>query len=379
MKKIYILLIIPFILLFAIPCSGTDVSNEIAGELNDELDNFQNTLPDYVKDFFQNEALSSDYSKLLGDSLNEKDFLSLTIDYLTAGLSVTVKSFAEILLLLIITGIFNTLKSSAISNSTGFSFAVLSTLSISLSVFKIIASLAESSITYITTLSNVMNSFTPIMIGISIMTGSTSSAIISSSSMLLFISFIESFLVKFMVPLVTTCLCFGCISSLTSSCDFSGISKTIKTTFSSVTVFTMSVFMFVFSYKSTLAKGVDTLSIKTARFAISSFVPLVGASVNDALKSVTASLSLVKSTSGTIGIIAIIVLMLPIIIHLFLNKLSFSILSSVSKLLGAENTSGILNEADGICSFLLTLVASTCVLFIFALTIFINTGVSIGE
>ena len=136
----------------------------------------------------------------------------------------------------------------------------------------------------------------------------------------------------------------------------------------------MSIFMFVLSYKNILSQSADTISIKTARFAISSTVPLVGSSVNEALRTISSSLSLLKKSSGIVAIIIIIVLMLPAIINVFLHKLSFSFLSSISRILGVGNAEQILDEADSSCQFMLTIVACTCVLFIFALTIFIKTG-----
>jgi len=71
--------------------------------------------------------------------------------------------------------------------------------------------------------------------------------------------------------------------------------------------------------------------------------------------------------------------MLPIIINLFLNKLSFNLLSSLSRLMGCNNENSILEEADSVCGFLLTLVSCTCVLFIFSLTIFLKTGTEVGQ
>ena len=163
------------------------------------------------------------------------------------------------------------------------------------------------------------------------------------------------------------------IKSVSGELDFSGISKTIKTTFVSVTVFIMSIFMFVLSYKSTLSQSADSISIRTTRFAISSLVPIVGSSINDSLRAVTSSLSLLKNSCGVIAIIAIVVLMLPIIINLFLNKLSFSVLSSVSRLIGGNSECAILEEADSVCSFFLTLICCTSVMFIFSLSVFIKT------
>lgn len=374
MKKRLIIYIPLISLLLTICISARDIPHEITEGIDTELDNFQSSLPDFVKDFFESNT-QDEKGTILDSQISEKSLLTVIIDYLTAGIGQVLKGFSSILLLLIISGIFNTFKSSVLGADVGFSFSVCSALSISLCVFNICTRLTSTVIKYTKSLSGAMNAFVPIMVGISIMSGSTSGAVASNSSMLLFISLVDSFLVKFMMPLVTICLCFGCVGVLSSSCDFGGISKTVKTTFSSVTVFVMSVFMFVFSFKSKIASGSDSLSLKTARFAISSFVPLVGASVNDALKTVTAGLSLIKTTCGSVGIISIIVLMMPVIVNLFLNKISFSLLSSLSKMLGLEKEGAILSEADSICGFLLTIVSCTCVLFIIALTIFISTGV----
>jgi len=47
----------------------------------------------------------------------------------------------------------------------------------------------------------------------------------------------------------------------------------------------------------------------------------------------------------------------------------------MSKAIGGQREAAILEEADSVCGFVLTLVCCSCVLFIFALTIFIKTDI----
>lgn len=375
MKKIGMIIIF-FIMLISLSsqASATDVEKDIVSSIDDELLSFKNSLPENVKEFFPDQVLEGNFKPLVQGDISEKSFIDFMLTYLTAGINDTIKSFASILALLILLSIFHTISSSMSESNLGNVVSICSTLCLSITVFNICNILLRNATVYIKSLCSVMNAFIPIMVALLSMSGNISSAVVSNGSMLLFISIVQGFLLVFMLPLCKMCLAFGCAKSLNNSLDLSGISKTVKTTFTSVTIFVMSIFMFVLSYKNTLSQSADTLSIKTARFAISSFVPLVGSSVNDAMRTVTSSLSFIKNSCGVIALISIAVIMLPILINLFLNKISFSILSSMSKAIGGGSEGAILEEADSVCGFVLTLVSCTCVLFIFALTIFLKTS-----
>lgn len=377
MKILKIFLLSLLVIVFAIKAKATDISDEISSSINNEFNEFKDSLPNNVKDFLPNEVLNGDFSTLTNGEIDEGSLLSLALDYLISELDTVIKSFASILALLLIIGAFNSLAQSFSSSTLINTFSICSVLSVAITVFNICQVLVTRAVSYVKTLCSVMNAFIPIMITLLIMSGNTSSAVVSNTSMVLFINIIESFLIVSMLPLIKMCLSFSCVKSLSNGRDLTRISKTAKNTFTSVTVFVMSVFMFVLSYKSTLSQSTDSLSQKAVKFAISSFVPLVGSSVNDAMRTVSSSLSYIKNSCGIIAIIAIAVIMLPIIVNLFLNKLSFNILASVAQLVNADKESLILDEADSCCGFLLTIVACTCVLFIFSLTIFIKTEVNL--
>ena len=374
-RLVFLITFILFLTFLPILAYANEAGDKIYISIEDELSSFNDALPEYVKDFFPNEIFSGDFSSLTNGSIGEKSFLELASTYLVSGLNVVIKSFASILVLIIIISILHSLSSSFSNSSLQLVFSICSTLCISIAVFSICGIIVTNATEYMKILCSIMSAFTPLMLALLTMSGNISTAIISNGSMLLFINIIEGFLIAFMMPLTKMCLAFGCSKSINSDIDLSGISKTIKTTFTSVTVFVMSILMFVLSYKNVLSQGADTLSLKTARFAISSFVPLVGSSVNEALRTVTSSLSLIKNSCGVIALITIAVLMLPIIINIFLNKISFSILATMSRAIGGSKEASILEEADSVCGFVLTLVCCTCVLFIFALTIFLKISV----
>ncbi len=378
MKKIFV-----FLLTLVVFCSlplvtyATEVENEIIDSIGDELEDFKSSLPDYVLDFLPSDTLNGDYSSLLSDGLDEGKIIDYIIEYFFLGLDKTVKTFSAILVLLLLSSIFEMLSASLSNPSLSLTFTACSGLCVALTIFNACSSLASNVTVYTQTLCKVMNSFAPIMATMQIMSGNITTAAISNSAMVLFISLTDGFLIACMLPLVKICMMFSCVKAL-GGIEFGGISKLIRTTFTSVTIFVMSLFMFIFSFKNVLSQSADTLTLKTARFAISSFIPIVGASINDALRTVSSSLGLIKSSCGILAILIIALIMLPIIIYLFLNKLSFGLLAGISRVINCEKQASILEEADSLCAYMLTLVSTTCVLFIFAITIFIKTSSEVG-
>ncbi len=361
------------ILILTPKISASEIYNELNNEIKNDLSEFKESLPNSVQEFIGKDVFEGDFNGFLGEKFKEKAFLDLAGEYLLSGINTVLKSFGAILSLLIIFAIFN-----ALANSTNDTlknvFSLSSSLCLSLAVFNICVTLAKNTAAYMTLLCNVSTAFLPVMITVQTISGNLSSAVITNSSMLLFISLIQNFLLQFMLPIVNISLAFSCVKVMCSSVDLSGISKIVRTVFTSVTVFVMSIFMFVFSCKSVISQGADNISIKTARFAISSFVPLLGSSINDALRTLSSSISLIKSSCGIIAIVAIAVISLPIIINLFLNKISFGILSVISSTIGGQEEKAVLEEADSICTFLLTLSACVSILFILGLSIFIKSG-----
>lgn len=351
--------------------------DEITSSVQSELQEFKNSLPEDILQYLPNELFEGDFSSLSNGDTAEKTFVGVILNYLFAGMDDVIKSFTALLCVIVIASLFNILQKSFSSDAVKNTFAMFSSLCVSLTVFNICLTLCRGAVYYIQLLCNVMNAFLPVMTTMYILNGSISTAAVSNVSMLLFISVTEGILIVALLPLVKICMCFSLVGSINESCNLSGISKVIKNAFTSVIVFVMSVFSFIFSYKNIIAQSNDSLSIRTAKFAVSSFIPIVGSSVSDALKTVSSSLALVKSSCGVIAIIVIALIVLPVIISLLLNRLSFGICSGIASVIGCERESKMLEEASSLCGFILALTVCTALLFIFAITLFIKSSAEV--
>lgn len=373
MKKFIIFIIVLFAFTLVIHAEGE--KEELFSNIESELEDFKNSLPEKVIDFFPDEIFKGDFSSLTDGSINEKTFLNVIFDYLTSNISNILKTFFSLLCIIIISSIIHIMEKSFKSEPLKNVFSICSTICVAITVFNVCSILAKQATTYIQICCNLMNAFTPVMAIMYMLSGNITSASVSTTSVLLFISLIENFLLVWLLPIVKICLCFSIIKSIHGSFDLSGISKILKNTFTGVIVFTMSIFSFVMSYKNILSQSADSLSIRTAKFAISNFIPIVGSSVNEALRTVVSSLSFIKNSCGVVAIIAILLIVLPQIISLLLYKLCFGVSSAIADMIGCEHESKSIAEANSICGFILAMVCCTSIMFIFSLTIFIKTSV----
>ena len=362
-------------LILSINVYATDVEKDIISSMDKELSDFNNSLPDSIKDILTDEILKGNYSFLTEGSINQGTFLNSLINSLLANLPNVLNSFSLILVSVIISSLFNNTASSLDSSTLKSSFGLCSSLCISLSIFNLISTVCVNTISYMKTLCQVMNAFAPVMTVLNIMSGKISTAGLGNATMMMFIALMENIIIALLIPISNICLVFCVVKAISGDEDFGGISKFIRSTFVTLTVFSMMIFSFVFSFQNTLTQSVDSLSMKTAKFAIGSFIPIVGPSISEALRTVTSSIGVIKSSCGVIAFIAVLLLTLPVIASLYLNKLSLDICASLSGMIGCDREKGIISDASGICGFMLALVSCSAVFFIFALTIFIKSSV----
>ena len=373
MKKIIIFFTV--ILIFTVRIYATSPNDELVSSIEDELSDFEQSIPEYIKDLLPSNVFSGDFSPLTQGEISYKTFFDTAIDSILAGIPDVLGSASLILVSVIISSVFNTSSNGLNTSMLKESYNLCSSLCISLSVFNLVNGLSKTVISYMRTLCTVMNAFAPIMTVMNIFSGRLSTAALGNASMMMFIALIENILLVCLIPIIGVSLVFSIIKSISGDSDIGGITKLIKSTFITLTVFTMMIFSFVFSFQSTLTQSADSLSMKTAKFAVGSFIPIVGPSISEALRTVTSSIALIKNCLGALGMICVLLLTLPAVISVYLHKLCLDICASLAGMVGCEKEKGIITDASGLCGFILAIISCTGVFFILILSIFIKSAV----
>lgn len=119
-------------------------------------------------------------------------------------------------------------------------------------------------------------------------------------------SVISSWIIKNAVlPLVYASFCVKFINNITLSQSLNNLSAFLDRICKRLLSFVLLIFTALLALTNFAAGTADNMSLKTARFALSSFVPVAGGALADTVTSLAASASMIKNSLGVAGIIAI--------------------------------------------------------------------------
>lgn len=144
------------------------------------------------------------------------------------------------------------------------------------------------------------------------------------------------------IPATNCFLALGICSSMRSDLHLSGITTSVKNLITKVISALSAVFVSILSVKTAVASRADALGLRSVRFAINSVVPVIGSSISEGLLSIQSYSSLIKTSVGIVGIIAVAAIFLPSITEAALWRLMLSIADICSQMFSDGGTSDMI-------------------------------------
>ena len=126
-----------------------------------------------------------------------------------------------------------------------------------------------------------------------------------------------------------------------------------------------------------MSSSVDGLTSKTAKAAVSNFIPVVGKIMGDTVETVIGCSNILKNSVGAIGIIIVLGIVLAPIIKIFVLWISFQLTSALCEAVAdvkidvdSKNTEDIVKEIVkniykvGIPTMILEIISSFIIVFV---------------
>ena len=319
MKKLLVCLVVLMVFFSSSICvvAKEDFTNNLKDEYYNKL--FE-SLSDDSKEMIESISLDDlDYQKL--SDLSPSDFFSFFINAIKGNINGAIKNFIIILSLIILISAFFTYipqneKMKNILNS-------LSCVIIALIITPSLVSLLKASMSAIDIASKFMLVFIPILAGLIASCSNPVMAVSMNSVTIYIANLISHFSNKVLVPFMSIYYAISLSNCVSSEIDLKSLSEYIKNFVTKCLAIVSSFFISFLSLKGIFTNSVDTVTTRGAKLLISSTVPVIGANLSEAYSAVSGSLTLLKSSIGIFGIIALATFYLPIIIELSFWGLSF--------------------------------------------------------
>ncbi len=370
-KKIVFLLL--FLSFFTIHISAFD-PNELGIDTKPIID----LIPEEIKDLIPNEFIAGDDVVGISDSFTFSSVLTVIAEFVKSAFRPFIKTFSTLLATIVACSVLNAAKNSIADKSMMKIVGFVSMITVSLASYSVLKDMWLSLEVFLDRMNVLINSMLPVMTLLYTLGGNVATAVVNSSGTAITLTLINTVCQNGLFPFLKTLFVFSLTSSIGGFKGIDGISKSVRTVFTVVLSSVMTIFSIFLLFKTNLAMSSDGIAARSIKFA-GSFIPVVGSALGDSVRSIMSGLGLIKSASGFVGIMIVLCVTLPVLLTVISNKICFDFVGGIALMLGCENEGKIMKDLSSMLNFVLALAVSISVLFVFELTIFINTSLVLGE
>ena len=349
-----------------------------AGEIS--LDGLEEALTNEVKDKLPM-GMELDDIESFGkgvEGMTATSYLFSVIKEILGGeLSGAVKLFSRLMVIIVLGGIFGTVKESfgesAIPLAVRFCAVSAIMALIMQSQYQLLVRVKE----YFEHLNAMMLGMIPITGAAWAMGGNVSTATAGTATMYTFLNISQLLFSKTVLPVAAMGTCFAFCNGIAPELGTKRISASIRKIYVFLLGGTMTLFTALLTAQTTITAAADSAAARTAKFVSSTMIPIVGGSVGDSLRTVAAGVQYIKSVIGIGGIFLVLLTFLPVLVALLLSRMVFSLSSGMAEFFNCKELGDVIGELSEVYSGVIAAVAMTGVMFILSFFIFTKTTVAI--
>lgn len=304
------------------------------------------------------------------DLFDKNKIKTAVFSEIKTSIKIAVSILVLALLSSIIKSLENSFSSSSISTVTNY-IVFITVVTLTLVSFKDILALCYATIESIIGLVNVI---IPIMISLLVLVGFPITSTALNPIFIGGIAAINIVFKKFIFVAISLAFAILVINNVTNNIKLNRLSSFIK----QINVVTLgavfTLYLGLVSIQGLYVTSFDKFTVKTAKFAVGNFIPVVGGFVSDSVDILLSSSQLIKNVFGGVGLVILVGLCLIPIIKILSVILVYKLCAIVVEPIGEDNISSFLNEVSNLMIIILvTIIAVTIMFFV---TIAILTSIS---
>ncbi len=284
------------------------------------------------------------------------------------------KLLVEIIVLSAICAVLKNLHSAFQDDAVGhmsYNVCYLVIISITIKSFIIAINIGRETIDLMVSF---MQALMPVLLTMLVAVGGITTSAFFSPVILGAVAFTGTLIKNIIMPLILFSAVLAIVNNLSSKIQIGKMSGLIKQAAGLMLGFILTVFVGVISIQGVTAATIDGVTIRTTKFAVDKFVPIVGSFLSDAIDTVVGCSLLVKNAIGSMGLIFILLLcmvpMIKILALIIIYKLSAALIEPISD----DGLVDCLNSMGNSLVFLFAAVVSVAIMFFITIGVIVATG-----
>lgn len=218
------------------------------------------------------------------------------------------------------------------------------------------------------------NSMMPPLIGLIATTGGVASATTLDPIIIIGIKVTSDVIRDLILPMSILVVVLNVVDSLSDSVKITRLADLIKQVNLWAIGFIMTIFIGVITIRSSTSATLDQVALKTTKFAVDNFVPVVGKALSDAVSTVAGYSLILKDAVSIAGLVLMILICIFPLIKISIIALIYKFVGAVMEPIVDKKVVNCLSAAGGSMTIVFACVVSVAVMFFIMITIISMTG-----
>ena len=212
----------------------------------------------------------------------------------------------------------------------------------------------------------------PLLMTLMLASGSVVSVNLVQPIILFIINLISNIFQSIIIPIILVGTALAIVSKISDRIQIDKLSKFLKSSSVWVIGILLTIFVGVLSIEGTLGSSVDGITAKTAKAAVSSFIPVVGKVLGDAVDTVIGCSAILKNAIGIVGVIVVIAICIIPILKLAIITIIYHLTAALCEPIADSKIVSLITQMADTFKILLAILCSISVMLIIGITLVIN-------
>lgn len=352
------------------------ISNQLANLDLSDIEQIINGLTNEQFNVFGNMPFTGKVQSIIsGDfKTDQGSIFSAVINLIFDDILKFIPLLASIIVVSIICGFVSNLRGESNSKSVGDIVHFICYGIVIILVMSGVVNLIKITSTTIQSLKSQMEIIFPILLTIMTAIGGTASVAVYQPAVALLSSFIMHVFTSVLMPIFIFMLVFTIISNLTSTVKLDKFTKFFGSTFKWIIGGIFTIFMAFLAVQGITASTYDGVSIRTAKYAIRSYVPLMGGYLSEGFDVIMASSILIKNAIGASGLLLMFVSVISPIIQIVVFSLILKLAAAILEPLTDNRISEFIYSISKTISLLVVLILGVAFMYLITVGLIMCTA-----
>lgn len=360
-----------------------DVSEQLSDAVNDAIDKLDlKGLQEYLDSLSQEQRqstfiqdLKSTLKALInGDSkIFYQEFINLVSSSAGKYFLGFLPSFVTVIIICLLNSLLGGMTSDFLNKSTTEVAHIVCYCAIIIVLMSGVVGIIKTVSDTVSSLIAFANAIFPVLLTLLSMLGGTAAVATYSPMMAILCGFIMKIISAVILPAFVAAIVFSIVGNISKTVKLDKLTKLVKSASTWLIGIVFGVFASFLTAQGITGGVVDKFGFNIAKFALSSYVPILGGYLSDGFDLLSASLVLVKNALGYTGAIILLGTVLFPLVKIVLFTLTLRLTSAIAEPIGDTRVATLLHSVAGSMNLLVTALAGVSFMFFIMLMLLIGS------